>query len=316
MSRWGAAVGALAAALLLVACDQGVSVGGACVRSGECDAPLACVLGRCREECVVQRDCPLGGLCVEQASGLRGCIPPEETCGDFCESPLVCRDDRCSNECTSDAQCFGGTCSDGACRATEPADAGSAIDAAPHDAAPPPVDAGADGGMQVTSCVDPGDCNVGETCGDGRCLVQCNLATGAECPSGSRCNDEGRGFPAEYHEGLPFGFGLCTDLCHPVAQSGCPESLSCDVIAAAGGVFYSYCRRLGAGSVGAPCTFTAQCGDGLICEIVRGTDAGTGARACLAFCDPAAPVCPTGWACGMSARTESDIDFALCDTAT
>jgi hypothetical protein len=312
MSRSGAALAAMTAAVIVSACDAGVSVGGACVRSGECTAPLACVLGRCREECVVQRDCPLGGLCVEQASGLRGCIPPDEECGDFCASPLVCRDDRCSNECSSDAECFGGTCSAGACRAAEPVDGGALVDAPTSDAAPH------DGGTSVqgTPCTTSSECAGNATCADARCLVHCEVATGAGCPSGARCSEEGLDFPPDYHAGLPAGTGLCTDLCNPVDRSGCPETLSCDVVAAVGGVFYTYCRRNGSRALGEPCTFTGQCSADLICEIVHGTDAGAGARTCLAFCDPDTDTCPSGWTCGMSARTESDIDFALCDTAT
>lgn len=57
-----------------------VTLGRACERSGECPAPLVCRNGRCREECVEHRDCPLDARCITGSDGLGVCTLLDDTC--------------------------------------------------------------------------------------------------------------------------------------------------------------------------------------------------------------------------------------------
>jgi len=97
------------------ACEARVSLGGRCVVEADCAGVLACVGGRCREECTTPADCPVGLRCVAGASGLRACsLPPEEVCSDTdpCDEALFaeCRAGRCVTGCTDPGDCVAGSC--------------------------------------------------------------------------------------------------------------------------------------------------------------------------------------------------------------
>lgn len=88
--------------------------GSACTSTDECEESLACVLGRCRPECLGYRDCALGSACLEDTdTGMRACRLPEE--GE-CESDAACPDGtecaegRCRARCTSAESCGGTAC--------------------------------------------------------------------------------------------------------------------------------------------------------------------------------------------------------------
>ena len=49
--------------VLVTGCEARLSLGTACVRTTDCASPYVCLIGRCRTECVGQRDCPEGTLC-------------------------------------------------------------------------------------------------------------------------------------------------------------------------------------------------------------------------------------------------------------
>ena len=55
-------------------CEARLSLGAGCTRSSDCEAPLVCSFQRCRAECVEQRDCPLGAMCLLDT----------EDCGSAC----------------------------------------------------------------------------------------------------------------------------------------------------------------------------------------------------------------------------------------
>ncbi|MCZ7681221.1 MAG: hypothetical protein M5U28_21495 [Sandaracinaceae bacterium] len=72
---------ALAAALMLVGCGNGVGVdgpvvGGDCVVSSECAMESRCLTGEaypggyCAKSCASDEDCPDGSACVEQEGGV------------------------------------------------------------------------------------------------------------------------------------------------------------------------------------------------------------------------------------------------------
>lgn len=142
----------LLALVLVVACEARLVPGSACARSAECQAPHVCLFGRCRTECVSQRDCPLGARCVSDATGAGSCtLPDDPRCPAVpCPTPLLCvAGGACVNACDTLASCPpGSVCARdeslrGYCERDD-VDAGT----------PAPLDAGADAS---TDAVPPGD---------------------------------------------------------------------------------------------------------------------------------------------------------------
>ncbi len=128
--------------VLVMGCEAGLSIGGACSRSGECRAPFVCLLARCRSECVSQRDCPLGGRCVLGADGAGICaLPDDPRCPEVpCAPSLLCvSSGACVNACDSVASCPAGSVCvldesrRGYCERDD-VDAGPGPDAGPADA--------------------------------------------------------------------------------------------------------------------------------------------------------------------------------------
>lgn len=93
--------------------------GVACELASDCDAPLVCRLGRCRNECRTSGDCPPALSCVLDADGLGSCqIDEERRCllASDCPAPLHCILAQCVNECAVDRDCPGGArCTMGGC---------------------------------------------------------------------------------------------------------------------------------------------------------------------------------------------------------
>lgn len=140
--------------VLALGCEARLSLGGLCSRTGECDAPLVCVLGRCRNECISQRDCPLGARCVRGTDGNGSCaLADDPRCPETpCASTLLCvSSGACVNACDTVASCPAGSVCvldetrRGYCERDD-VDAGARPDAGPSDAgagdASEPSDAG------------------------------------------------------------------------------------------------------------------------------------------------------------------------------
>ncbi|AKF11761.1 hypothetical protein [Sandaracinus amylolyticus] len=158
----------------LVGCPGDLEFGSRCERTSQCPEPFACVLGRCRSECVEQRDCPLASECV-LVDGAGVCTLPQDACEDDseCPQPLVCGEERCRATCVDDDDCARGAQCDArdgrnvcVAGASVPPDGG---DETPIDAG---VDAGADGG--TSRCSDPGDGTVRPGL-DGWCIESSGL---------------------------------------------------------------------------------------------------------------------------------------------
>jgi hypothetical protein len=82
-----------------------VQPGPGCSRNSECSDPLVCMSGRCRYQCVENRDCgagqhcvshgPAGGSCVIDTAGY---LPPDAA---YCVSTRDCTSGACgrNNQC-------------------------------------------------------------------------------------------------------------------------------------------------------------------------------------------------------------------------
>ena len=70
--------------LLAVACTADpLELGAVCDLNSDCNAPLVCRLGKCRNECASARDCPLGTQCRLDEQGLGAClVEPDLACTD------------------------------------------------------------------------------------------------------------------------------------------------------------------------------------------------------------------------------------------
>lgn len=150
--------------VLVLGCEARLSVvGSACSRSGECAAPLVCLLGRCRSECVSQRDCALGARCVLGAGGAGSCaLPDDPRCPETpCASSLLCvSSGACVNACDTVASCPAGSVCvldesrRGYCERDD-VDAGPGPDAGPADASDP-LDAPDASELPDAGCAGPG----------------------------------------------------------------------------------------------------------------------------------------------------------------
>ena len=83
-------------------------IGPGCVRNSECSDGLVCMAGRCRSECVNNRDCHAGAHCVIAATGIGNCV--------LDQAPVELGPD--AQMCVNARDCTGGACSheDDKCR--------------------------------------------------------------------------------------------------------------------------------------------------------------------------------------------------------
>lgn len=327
-----AALGLLVALCLASGCEEHLVLGATCSRTSECNEPLACVLGRCREECAGNRDCSAGALCLPQADGLRGCEIIDEGCSDRCAAPLTCRDGRCFLGCAGDAECGDGVCvearciredTDGGVRADAGRDAGvldggsrdsGPRDAGRRDAGPTPRDAGArDAGLATfpahescTARVDGGGgCSAGQVCVEHRwmaptCRTPC--ASDAECDAVhplSRC--------VQLEDPVSFTNGTyCSVPCNPFDATGCLPDHGCMVLGYQRVLDGAYVDLLDCISleettvgVGGPCVNESSaytpslCAAGMDCVGI----AGPPPYACYPFCVIGARECGAGACC-------------------
>ncbi len=97
---------ALTSCLLLLACQASSAIGARCATSSECASPLVCRSGRCRTECVANRDCPIGARCLLIA-GTGTCALDDDVCSgaSTCGGGLICVAGECVNACATLVEC-------------------------------------------------------------------------------------------------------------------------------------------------------------------------------------------------------------------
>jgi hypothetical protein len=120
-------------------CQTAAVPGTPCTRDGDCAAPLACRLGRCRTQCGENRDCPLGAQCFLDQAGLGACqLELDHSCSGGCPSGLSCLSDQCVRACTGPSDCP----EDGFCAIPSGATVGLCVDLRPTDGGAPDVGPG------------------------------------------------------------------------------------------------------------------------------------------------------------------------------
>lgn len=125
------------------------------------------------------------------------------------------------------------------------------------------------------ACVSIGAPAAGATCGDrydcaplagcielgsgsGQCLPWCDATT--DCAGGASC----------VRLWWTGDIGVCSLVCDPIANTGCPAPLACSLglgyeLPAANLVVSALCANLGPGAVDAPCSGPLDCQSGLAC---------------------------------------------------
>lgn len=162
---------------VLAACEHAAVAGAVCATSSECAAPLACRLGRCRNECAASRDCPVGARCLLDTAGLGACsIASDDRCesgGTSCATGLTCIGGRCVNTCTDAAECP----TDGECR--EAAGSGISFCFAPEreDGGALPDDAGPDDAGTDDASTDAST----RSCGTASCALDVCIGEAFVC---------------------------------------------------------------------------------------------------------------------------------------
>lgn len=315
---------ALAVALVAgsVACDPGVRLGVPCELASDCAAPLACVLGRCREACREAADCDAPAECLRTPEGIQACsIVERDVCEDVCGAPLVCVAGRCRQSCEATACAPGMSCgAELVCARSDatPGDAGaadassdaSAGDAGTGDAGAcsepcdPVRQCGCGAGMRCgvvagalgclaaggtavvgAACDAEGDCAPGTGCHGGRCLEYCDDAS--DCDAA----DVYCGTTSASGASPPAGVRLCSEACDPTTQTGCVAGACSVAILAEPVGASSWCRDVGSSAAGEACEADLECAAGTICELspARGTG-----RYCLPFCALGGAPCAAG----------------------
>lgn len=337
-------VGVLSIAWLAAACQAPLATGAGCTFNSDCAAPLVCVASRCRAECQQARDCPYPLDCVKLPEGLGACqVHEDEACRDGandCAAPLVCRDGRCRQECEETNECaVGMTCTTAAAACERPpvvagacdplADRGCAADQtcvvasglavcrALSALVPEPL-----GGGDV--CTSDEECQPGLICPpshdngvtgevgrtERRCLRVCGIDPATSCGTGSRCMEASAHYNGWAQPEVPAGLGVCTEICDPVHDVGCPAGETCVVLRAASGrpTFCSPTRPQTA--VFADCQGDYECSGHALCDRAPGDRE---PRVCRPFCDPAgADTCPSGSHCELADTLDTGRDYGLC----
>jgi hypothetical protein len=103
-----------------VSCSEATTgqVGGSCVVSSDCSAPLECIMGKCHGACQSTADCPVGQNCVRTNNTTVCQLPDEADCTrTMCNGAFVCASDlRCRTTCLSFSDCASGqVCVNGVC---------------------------------------------------------------------------------------------------------------------------------------------------------------------------------------------------------
>lgn len=149
-----------------------------CLVNTDCKAPLVCAFRACHVECVEQRDCPSGELCVATDKPFKVCMFADEqkcTYHSQCPDGFKCVAAKCRPECKSAKDCVPDQlCVEQSCAVSS--------DVGPNNTlvGDDPPDAGLG-----KPCLYKSDCDAPLVCLAGACLPECK--GDLDCASG-KCN--------------------------------------------------------------------------------------------------------------------------------
>jgi hypothetical protein len=256
------------------ACVDGCRAGG-CGPDATCDTETRACVDDPAGDCVEDRDCPRGDICVLDGEGLGSCV---EGCreDDDCNGGLTCHVE--TNQCVA-----------GPCEGAEDCPDGEYCDA--------------EAGFCRPGCVDDDDCGA-LSCTDGACIGEA-CGDDAPCPSGQYCDADsgacrlGCGAHTDCDEGsyCDDAATTCFEGCRDDAE--CGDGQSCRLLGVADGL-----RQR---CVPTPCGEDTDCERGFFCELGEGPDG-----LCDAGCRLDPDNCAEGLAC--DAETRGCI-AAACESA-
>ncbi|MHB8419100.1 MAG: hypothetical protein ACYDCL_13565 [Myxococcales bacterium] len=291
---------------------------------GQAGRPEQLCNGTCADVSVDPQNCGgCGVVCPGEgcSGGLCECNPLSS---GGCAVGQLCDDGACRTQCALGSS----GCGAGAfCRvfgSTEPPgdNVGVCLALGPPDGGAFGAPCLADGG--ATACAgDLSFCSgVSSTApGQAGCTAECDPLGPSSCPSGWGCliqfdsqtryigyglcapdaGQAGRGaacsLGADCQPGLLCGTGICQAPCNPWAASACSSGTYCIPLVSGDGQYVGIggCSVSGgAGSLGAPCTYSTDCSENLACIGLP-----DGGSACTDLCDPRGldGGCPAGLAC-------------------
>jgi hypothetical protein len=200
-----------------------------CSYTSQCPGAEVCGAdGKCRDQCMVDRDCTQNQKCAQ-----RTCAEPEEldpsgrlptasttvangqpcSYSADCATPLVCRQGNCAAECLDDRDCpYPASCTASRCQV-----AGGKSCTVDSSCSSPQV---CKSGQCSFECLMPSDCVAPKTCTDNRCVLP-PPPGGAPPGWGKGCN-----LNSDCTTGLVCGkSGLCVYEC--IAAVDCPAGQAC-----------------------------------------------------------------------------------------
>jgi hypothetical protein len=127
----------------------------------------------------------------------------------------------------------------------------------------------------------PGSCEAGLICNEGTEVAICR----EPCTSDAECTDPRLCFTGDM---------VCSDVCTPFTDDGCPSGSKCDFLGYSGVLFdvtpYLVCSGVGTLPAGATCTTNWQCQREHVCVL---EEAGGDTGRCTELCDSEHP-CSSG----------------------
>jgi len=172
-----------------------------------------------------------------------------------------------------------------------------------------PIDEYTEAGVFGGQCALPGPKAQGEPCEPGECgrHLTCGpilndygvsqLTCAPICSDSVACEEGACASFGLFGAADQASFGSCQVSC-AIGGDSCGEGSWCAPSLATAGL--GLCAEAGSRLLGESCAMSADCGEGLACDVMTGL--------CALICDRSAPACPSGYQC----ETTGDWVYGVC----